>query len=278
MFGVILTSIGSFFEEISASIGKNKALKHEESPYTLAFLHLIWGVIIFSVIALVKEGAFLFSPESLPTFITRLFLEIVQVHVAVIALIKTDRSTFGFVRVGTIPLLLLADNFLGYVISPQQAIGIGIIITSLFIAFMNHGIKRKGLGYLLFATINAVFTISLFKYNISNFNSVVAEQLLIQLFLVIYFFFFAYHFAGENPILFLKKRAFFAQSAAQGVGSILDSFAYSFAPASIILAAKRSSAILWATFSGNIYFKERHLIFKLLLWPILVVGILFLVI
>lgn len=277
MFGVILSAIGSFLGEISLSIGKVKVSQKEQSVYTMGFLCLFWGAIWFLIIILFRHN-FIFVFASLPTFIPRAFLEIAQAHITNLAVVRADRSTFGFIRVLTIPLLLAVDFFLGYKINMYQTIGIGIIISALFIFFVNHGTKKLGSGLVLFTALNAVATLSLFKYNITHFNSVEAEQMLIYIILMAYFLFTALYFAKENPLRFLFKPIFFTQSVTSGVAGLLESFAYSFAPASIILAAKRAAAVFWSVAAGGIYFKEQHILIKAVCLVLLIAGIILLVV
>jgi len=211
------------------------------------------------------------------TFLPRLVLELIIINVALRALIVADRSTFGFLRTITLPLLLVVDLFLGYTISPMQMAGIGVIILTLFILFINHGINTRGLKLVIWSAILPVFTISLFKYNITNFNSVEAEQFLIHAFLLIYFFFAALKIDGENPFKFIFKKIFFEQSLAEGAGTVVMSFAYLFAPASVITAAKRSFTVFWSVLSGNRVFHEAHWILKISMIVLLVLGITLLV-
>lgn len=273
MLGVILTSIGTLFEEISAAIGKTKVNNHEESLYTMGFLQLIWALIFFVIIGAVRQNEFVFSLASLPTFSIRAFFEIIQLHMTLLGIIVADRATFGFIRVGSIPLLLAADLLLGYSIGDYQIAGIGVIIVGFLVLLFTHCVNGKGLGIVIFTTVNAVITISLYKYDITRYNSVEAEQGVMYLILICYFLFFALFVAKENPFKFLKKPIFFFQSLSVGVGSVLESFAFIFAPASVIIAAKRSSAVLWSVLSGNMYFKEKHIILKLFLFLVFAAGI-----
>lgn len=273
MFGVILISIGTFFEEISDSIGKYKVNSHKESAYTMAFLSVFWGVIFFLVIVLFKNNSFVFKLGSLPTFLTRAVLEIIQLYVQTFAIINADRTTYNFIRTITIPLLLLVDYTLGYNLGIWPMIGTTLIVVVLFVAFLNGGIKRKGSGFAIFSAVNAVITISLYKYDISHFNSVVAEQLLIGLISLMSFLYLALVKAKENPFIFLTKPVFFIQSAATGLGGVIESFGYSYGAASIMTAAKRASAIFWSMLSGRMYFKERKLIFKIFIFLVLLFGL-----
>lgn len=276
MFGILLISAGTLFSEVSTSIGKDQVGKHKESIYTMGFLSLFFGVIFFFISALVR-GSFVFSLASLPTFSIRCVLEIIQAHFTMRALTTADRTTFGFLRIITIPLLLLVDLFIGYAITPTQIMGIILLVLTLVFLLMNHGISKKGSGLVIFTAINAVITLSLFKYNITNFNSVEAEEGIIFMLIMIYLFFSAKYIAKENPFSFLKKRLFFAESMTAGFASVLESFAFVFAPASIMLAAKRSASILWTIISGNVFFKEKHPIIKIIAFAFIIIGIILLI-
>lgn len=273
MIGVILVSIGTFFAEISDSIGKNKVIHHKESPFIMAFLTLFWGTILFTLISIFKNNGFIFKSASLPTFSIKVILEIIQVYVSVLAIIKADRSTFSFVRTITIPLLLLVDIVLGYKIGFLSVIGVLVIMTSLLLLFLNKGIKKKGIGLVIFSAVNAVITISLFKYNITHFNSIAAEQLMSHLILLIFFSFLAMVKTKKNPFVFLKKPIFSLQSAAMGLGGVIVSFGYNYGAASIMTAASRSSSIFWALLSGKVYFKEKNIVLKLTIFLLLVIGL-----
>ncbi|MEK7118546.1 MAG: hypothetical protein AAB869_02940 [Patescibacteria group bacterium] len=272
MIGILLVSIGSFFDEISILIGKTAVQNKKETIYSMAFLSLIWGTLWFLVIILVR-GQFIFSFASLPTLILRTLVEIAIVYVSTIAVIRSDRSTFGFVRTGTIPLLLIADIWLGYTLTLPQVFGIVVLVLALLVAFLNHGIEKDGLKFVLLATIFPVVTISLFKYDITHFNSVEAEQLITHVVLLFYTFIMARRVGHENPFKMLTTRIFFVQSFAAGVGGVLVSFAYIFAPASTITAAKRAVSVLWAIIAGNLYFEEKHILLKIMLCIFVAFGI-----
>lgn len=276
MFGVILAFIASLFEETADSIGKKEVIEKKESIYTMGFLNLFWMAILLFIIALARNS-FVFAAASLLTFGIRAALEIAQAHMTVLAITKADRSTFGFLRILTLPLLLIADILLGYTIKTNQIIGIGLIILSFIILFINDGIRKNGAGYVLFTAVNAVATLSLFKYNITHFNSVEAEQGIISIIVMLYMFLMAQYIAKENPLRFFKKPVFFFQSASMGIGSAIMSFAYLFAPASIITAAKRSSGVFSAILSGNLYFHEKNFLIKLLSLIFIISGIIFII-
>jgi multidrug transporter EmrE-like cation transporter len=272
MFGVLLSTLGNLFGEISSSIGKHEVWKKKESIYTMGFLNTFWGVIIFLIIILAKRE-FAFSLESLPTFSIRAILEVLQAHFTIKAICISDRSTFGFIRAITIPLLLVVDLALGYSIGTFQYMGIFLILVAFVVVFVNHGIKKEGAFFILFTSVNAVLTISLYKYNITNFNSVESEQFLIYAILVAYFIFMTFYLKNENPFKLILKPIFFGQAASQGIGSLLLSFAYVFAPASVIIAVKRSSSVLWSVVFGRVYFHEKHIVIKIFCMLLIIAGI-----
>lgn len=273
MLGLILISAATFFQEVSSSIAKREIKLKEETVYTMGFLSNIWITLAFILIAFARPDSFVLSSESFPILIVRLILELVVMHAFFLGVVKADRSTFGFLRILTLPLLLVADIVLGYQVSTSQMLGIVVIFVALIFLFLNHGIKKRGARYVLLTAIGAVATISMYKYNITHYNSVVAEQLLAHLVLLLYFMFLSMHVKHEHPLKKLKKPILFIQSVAASAGSMLGSFAFLYAPASVITSAKRSSAILWSIVSGKKVFHEKHVLLKLVGFVILSVGI-----
>lgn len=273
MFGIIFISASTFFEEIASSFGKRTVAKKEQGIYTMGFVQMCFTTILLLCGIILWPESFTFSLASLPTFIPRVILEIIQATATVLAITRADRSTFGMIRVITIPLLLGIDTVLGYEIPPLQIAGMGVMIAALLIVFSYKGIKKTGMGYALFTAVNGAVSISLYKYDISHFNSVAGEQIIVFCALLLYFFFMARYVGKERPIAMLFRLPLFSQSCAQAVSGILDSFAYTFAAASVIVAAKRSSAVLWSIVSGRTYFKEKNLLMKLVLFIILAIGI-----
>lgn len=273
MFGILLTLAGSFLQEVSAAIGKKGVEKRLESIYTMGFLNTLWSAVLYLFLIIVVRQQFVFSFASLPTLGPRLLLEILQADLYVRALAIADRSTFSFVRTLTIPLLLGVDFFLGYHLSVPQIIGMGLIAVTLLIIFGSRGMEKVGIGLVLLTALNAVVTLSFFKYDITYFNSVETEQFLVTVAALVYFFIAAYFRSKENPFLFFRKPIFLVQSISDGAGGIVQSFAYAFAPASVILAAARSSAVLWSVLSGNRYFREQHLLLKIGLLLITMAGL-----
>jgi len=278
MFGILLALTSSVFREAATTIGKSKVMKHEESIYTMGFLNLFWVSVFFLVIAVFIRGEFILALASLPTLGIRMVLEVAQAHVTMKAIARADRSTFGFLRIWTLPLLLGVDVFLGYTIGIYQMLGISAIVLAFIFLFINHGLRKEGAGLVMFTAVNAVATISLFKYNITHFNSVETEQLIVSLIVLLYCYLMARHVAHEKPLYFFKKPAFFLQSFAMGIASVMLSFAMLFAPASVITTVKRSSTVLWSILSGNFYFHEKKFTIKLIAFVLIVAGLVLLVV
>ncbi len=275
MLALVLVAISSLFSEIGSSIGKRKIELKQESMYTMAFLSYFWSSFWFLGV-MIFNHSFIFSLMSLPTFLVRAVLEIIQTEIAIQALVKAERATFGFIRTGTVVMLLFVDLALGYSISIAQMAGMAVISLTLLIVFMNHGINKKGLNFVILSAIGAVLTTSLFKYNISNFNSVETEQLLMNIILIAYFS-IAVMKRGENPIKLMAKPIFFSQSFSDGLAVAFGSFAYNFAPASVIMAGGRSTSVFFSILSGNLYFHEKRILMKLVIFLMLAVGIFLLV-
>src|SRR3989344_1809856 len=104
MLTVLFASIASFLGEISSSIIKFETDHKKESIYTAGFINTLFGTAAFLLLAYFR-GSFVFSSASLPTFIPRAILEIIQAQMSMLALMKSDRSTYAFLRNLTIPLL-----------------------------------------------------------------------------------------------------------------------------------------------------------------------------
>jgi len=277
MFGFFLILMATTFSEIGVSTGKTEVEKKKDSIYSMGFFSSLIGTILLFLIAFYKNS-FVFSFASLPTFTLRVVLEILLTFLTILAIVKADRGTFSFIKVGTLPLLVVADLILGYELKIYQIIGVGIIVFALAFLFLNHGIRRNGAFYSALSAILAAGTLSLFKYDITKYNSVEAEQGIISLVLLIFLFCMAYFKAKENPLKLLRKKEFFAQSFFEGVGGVLASFAYVFMPASIITAAYRSFSVLAAMISGNIYFNEKRFLIKLACLLFISAGLVLLVV
>ena len=276
MLAILLVTFGSCLAEFSGSIGKHEVESGRQSLFLMGFLQLFAGVLIFSILIFLKPSLFVFSWFSLPTFIARAILEVVLAHISIMAITTADRSTFSFIRLGTVPLLFIADIALGFHLRPTQFVGLALLAITLLLIFVAPSVSKKGMGLVSLSMIMAAATISLYKYNISRFNSVLAEQFIIYLIILAYFFIRVCWHDGRHSLRLFLKPLYLLQAAAQGLGGVAESYAYSLAPASAVLTAKRSSAVMFAIASGSLYFKERHILIKLAILILLVGGLILL--
>jgi hypothetical protein len=272
MIGIILVTASAIMDEISTSIGKWEVQHKKEGIYTYGFLNTFWILVILVIVTLVRDG-FVFSLDSLPLFMVLIVLEIAQTYSSLHAIVESDRTTNGFLMILTLPLLLVVDYTLGYQISLPALCGIGVIVLGLIFLFINHGLSKKGIGYVLFSTVNAVATISIYKYMITNYNSVEAQQIVTLSILVVYLFIMARWKSKQNPFLYMFKKEFLAQSIPRGVSGVLISFAYLFASPAVITSAKRGLLVLLSVITGKVYFHEKHIFIKIVSTGLVVVGI-----
>ncbi|OHA84298.1 MAG: hypothetical protein A2408_00795 [Candidatus Yonathbacteria bacterium RIFOXYC1_FULL_52_10] len=277
MLPVLITAVSGFFTEVGSSLGKRTLNDGKTSIYAMGTLKVAWGLVFFLVTVALFGQHFIFSQASLPTFGVRVVLEILQVHSVLLALGMATRSTFGFLRILTIPLLLGVDIMLGYTLSLNQIIGVGVIVIALIFLFVNRGIEKKGSGLVLFGAVNAVATISLYKYNITHYNSVAGEEITMYALLLAYFLVATFFIAKENPFAAFTRKELFFQSVIHSVGTVVLSYAYTLTTASIITTAKRSLEVLWSVLSGNFVFKEERFMVKAFSFLLVVVGIVLLV-
>ncbi|MDQ7814737.1 MAG: hypothetical protein RDU25_02970 [Patescibacteria group bacterium] len=273
MFGVLLMLVGTFFEELSTSIGKIGIRRHLESPFSFGFINSSLVTVVFLALLVFRWDGLVFSVASLPYLGVRILLEMVLATVTLQAIAKADRSTFGFLRTLTIPLILVIDLSLAYEFDYPQIIGIVLIVCALLFLFLNHGLSRKGAGLSLLSAVLASLTISLYKFNITHFNSPEIDQSISNFLLLFFFFVMAKYVYKEDALKTLWHRRSLRQSAVAAFGSLVESYAYIFAPASVIVAAKRSLAVFWSVLSGKLAFHERKLVIKLIALLLCAIGL-----
>lgn len=272
MIGLLLTAIGTSLDEWAISAGRSEVFSKKENVYTFGFLNYFWIFILLIIIAITKNS-FVFNFASIPIMIVFILLEILQVYVSLHATIKADRSTLGFLMIITIPLLLVVDTILGYRLGIYSLVGMSIIIIGLIILLLNHGLNKKGIWYVILSSINAVFTISIYKYCITHYNSVEAQYIISLFFILIFLALMSMWKYKENPLRFIFKRRLFVESFPRGISGVLISFAYLYAPASVITSAKRGFSVLWSIISGNRYFHEKHLVVKIISFVFVAIGL-----
>jgi hypothetical protein len=239
------------------SLGKRYVSQRRETVIEMCFLGLIWGL-VFLLLTLAFGADFRVTLASLPTLALRIILEVALLITLAEATAKADRTTMAFLRLLSIPLLLVIDITLGYHFSVLQLAGVGLMFFALMLAFRHNPRGRRGAHLAVLSAILAVGTISLYKYNITHYNSVVGEQTVGLSVLLLVFYIMAVR-AGRSPLRLLFKSTTGTQSLANGVAIALESFAMALAPAAIVITLKRSFAVVWAIIFGGTYFHEHSM-------------------
>lgn len=273
MIALMLIAIAMLSQEVSTSMGKRAVAKKSETIYSYGFLNLFWAQIFFLIAVIVFHRSFYFNVHSLPFFLPRLVLEMLLAYLVVRAVNTADRSTFAFLRLITIPLLVVIDIILGYKITPVELAGILLVFVTLVYLVGHHAVKKKGSTLLVITALIAPITLSLYKYDITHYNSVAAEQTLITLANLSFFTLAAWYHGQEKTWKYLFKKKPEGQSLLQGLGDVLNGYAYAYVPASIALTFGRTIAIIWAIIFGNLYFHEKKLHQKLSGFAVLVLAL-----
>lgn len=263
MLAILIILTSTFLQEAASSIGKISVRKKRETVYSLAFLGVFWSLIFLIGAVLFFNVEFHIELASLFTLIPRIGLEILLAFLGAEAIVKADRSTVGFLRLLTVPLLLFVDITLGYQLTAWQILGVIIMFVGLLLAFHRSPKSKKGAGYAVLCAVISVATISLYKWDISHYNSVAGEQIVVLTSMVVVFYIAAALRSKSNPLRLLVQPVTGTQSLASGLSGAIEGFAYAFAPASVILAFKRCAALLWTIGFGHTYFHETSLVQKL---------------
>lgn len=260
---LLIVIFSTLAHEAAVSIGKKSLASKAESLYAFGFLGFFWVAIFMLAGVVFFDIDFYLSAASLPTLLTRIVIECLLVYISAKAISVADRSTAGFLHMITIPLLLLVDIFLGYGITLLQVAGIALLFIGIGALFLRSKKSMRGAKYLIAMSLIAVVTTSLYKYNITNFNSVAAEQLVVVTCIMLFFSLLAKLHGKRQPVRLLFKPATGFQSLAAGFGFAVESFAFLIAPPSIVIAFKRGFALLWSIVFGHKWFHEHKLALKL---------------
>jgi hypothetical protein len=274
MFGVILQIIGTFLEEVSETLGKDNVRRRLESAWTLGFANAVAALVALLFVITCITGWGSMQMQSWPTFVLRVLLLQIQSVATVLAIVHAERSTFGFLRVGSIPLIVLIDIFIvGVALTGWQVLGMTLIAGTILLLTMNHGLSKKGIGYVLVGTVGAAVQLSLLRYNVTHGNSVELEQLGVMLVVAPTFYVLAKQHGSVAPLHVFRRWRNMVQSGLHGIAVVIGGYAFLFAPASILLAAGRAAAVMAAVLAGHLYFHEKKFIIKLLAFVGCAVGI-----
>lgn len=278
MIWLLLWLIWTFFEEINNSISKEKSQKVD--LLKIWIITSFFSILIFILSLLYKfylgNIEIHFNTWSIPLLIVRVIAEILQSYVTILAIKHSDRSTFSIIRILTIPLLLLVDIIMWYSFSIFSIIWIFIIVFS----FVWFNLKLKTINFkwwylVLFTAVNAVVTMSLFKYSLSHYhNSVEIDQMLMSIGILLFFMIFNRHKHRTCWLkLIFQDKAFVYQWVSIALASLLLSYTFLYMNASEASALKRAWEMFWSIISWVIFFEEKHLLKKLIFAGIIIVWL-----
>jgi len=247
--------------------------KKWESPALMCLLNNTWTMAYFAFISLLFPGSFSVAPQTIPILLLLIVLNAAHTVTSTIAIQQTNRSTYCLIRTLTIPILALIDLCTTSSISPISFFAMVIMFLSMVWLHRQHGIEKRGVGITLFTSINAAIALALFKYVLDLGTSVAAAQLILLAPLVAGI---GIWMASTWKKLKPAKRhtkLLIIQTASYGLADVLTSYALLLAPASIIVAISRSTAMLWSILFGKAVFKERHWHEKLIAGGGVIVGL-----
>ena len=268
MLWFILWLVGTFFEESTNSITKKQTLKY--NIYQVWIIISFFSLVFFLIYAIIKilflDKEIYINSNSYLLLAIRVCFEILQSYFTIIAINKSDRSTFSIIRIITIPLLIISDLILWYHFSILSLVWLWILLIAFVIIwFSKNKINFNWWKYALFTAINAVITISLFKYSITIYwNSVEFDQFVVILSILIFYAFFLIKNKSKIPNIF-KDKLFLIQWVSMWISTILISFSYLFLNASIATAIKRWWEMFWSILFWYRIFGEKNLKFKLIM-------------
>jgi hypothetical protein len=253
---ILCILVSAFLDEVFNSLGKREVRRHRESIYELGFIAAA-GSVVACLLLGVFTG-FQFQAASLPTMAVRVVLDIIQLVVALRALAITDRSTFAFYALLTVPLLVVADFALGFGITALQAVGVLGITVLLFATLHEKTFRTKGAPLLIAMAVLNAATVSLFKFNVAHFNNVAAEQSLVTGVTLVFFWVMCRRSGYAQPWRIVLGPREGAQSAVKGASQVLKSLAFSLAPGSVVTVIGQSFGIIFSLVFGKAVFRERH--------------------
>lgn len=276
MFGILLVVIAALFVEIGCSIAKHEHSKHSEDIWGLIFINSLVALAIYIGVGIYR-GTLDFVVQSWPILTMAVLLNLTSNFVGNMTTLKSSRSMAGVFKMLTVPLLTITDYLLGYDISPVQILGIGLVVLTIIGLIKRDAWHKSSTKWLMLNTIMNVFTITIYKYSIDHIATVETFQVINLVLLIIGSILAARIFTQQNLFKLLTHPFALLQAGSMGLGSALDGFAYSYAPASIINAAYRSAQSFWTLVSGSFYFHE-HKIFTRVVAVIFLIGGVFLLV
>lgn len=272
MFGIVLAIIGAFFVEIGCSVAKYEHAKHSENIWAAIFLNSCATLILFALVGLYR-GTLNFEISNWPIVILGIILTLGANFISNMATLQAPRSLTGMFRMLTVPLLTIVDYLTGYDISPIQILGIGIVVITIMSLMRKNIWHRASTKWLMLNTLTVVLSTAVYKYSIDHVASVETIQVLDVSAIILASLIAARVIHKQNLFKLFTKPFALLQAASMGIGSVLDGFAYEFAPASIIGATYRSAQAFWTLVTGSLYFHEHKIWSKIIAVLFLIGGV-----
>lgn len=274
MITVLLATISSFIDQLGFSIIKKVENDevHTQDVWTTALITWLSSSILIFVITVVK-GKYLLDQSIVWIFIPRIILEIIQLYVTFKALKIAELSSFNFIRVFTIVLVVIFE-LIFLKTSPDLYQYLGILITILAVAYtFRHGIKQiAGSKFILLSTINAGILVVLTRYQFQH-NDPYLNESIVRVFSILILFSISMF---KNKFKFrINKKSLLLLPTKSLVG-ILNLTALSLGNAAIYTTAERGGSLLSSVIVGHKVFKETSLGEKLGVALALSIGIILL--
>lgn len=152
-------------------------------------------------------------------------------------------------------------------------LGIGLIIASILVLMRFDRKSHKGAAWVLAVASLSALTTTIYKYDITNFNSVAAEQIISLTCITIYFLVMSKIKTSFKHWRYALSPSGIVQSSSMGICSLIASYAYSLAPASVVVSMLNGSTIVWGTVFGRAYFHERGMKVKVLASCLVITGL-----
>lgn len=135
MFGILLAMTATLSGELGQSLSKRFVAERKQSPIAMGFINMVSGTVLLLLLFLLvpadtfigrytSDFRFSFEPVPLTLFCVRVVLELCILHTVIIGLQKATRATFAFLRMLTIPFLVMADLALGFSVTTLEILGI----------------------------------------------------------------------------------------------------------------------------------------------------------
>jgi len=271
---VILASVSSYIEQLGSAVSKDvmDARDLNVDVWSSAMLSLLFGSLFVFAGLLVNFGlsGVSLDPGYIWTFFPRIALEMLQLYVTYTALKIADLSTFGFIRIITIVLVVALEFvFMGVLLRPLQYLGIIIVMASIFAIFRSGKSNSAGWKFALMSAVNGALLITLTRFQFNHINPFLNESIVRVVCLIILLVIVL--FTGKARKTLPKKILWLVPF--RSLAGLLNLLALNFGNASIYATVERGGSVVSAVLVGHNYFKEKSFREKLVISLVIFSGI-----